>query len=272
MINKKVAFFGAEGAFTHLAALQYCEKHKKLQLVNEKVVRIFDAEKILKDSSVDYCIVPAENSTGGMVNETFDMLINSELKVVDEIRLPIVQNLLSKETDLKNIKSVYAHPQSLSQCREFLESNLPNVELIAVQSNAIGAKIVSEKDGEAAAIGATVLSDVYKLNILKENINDNNNNETRFFVVSRNFLAEYGKHSIILFSLQNQPGALYDVLGVFHNYKCNMTQISSRPSRIKNWEYLFVVEFDTLPDVEKNQAMLKEIESKCVYYNCVGMY
>ena len=107
---------------------------------------------------------------------------------------------------------------------------------------------------------------------MKENINDNNNNETRFFVVSRNFEAEYGKHSIILFSLQNQPGALYDVLGVFHNYKCNMTQISSRPSRMKNWEYLFVVEFDTLADVEKNQTMLKEIESKCVYYNWVGMY
>ncbi len=272
MLNKKIAFFGAEGAFTHLAALQYCEKNKNLQLVNEKIVRIFDAEKVLKESFVDYCVVPAENSTGGMVSETFDMLINSELKVIDEIRLPIVQNLLSKETDLRNIKAIYAHPQSLSQCREFLEQNLPNVELIAVQSNAIGAKIVSEKDGEVAAIGATVLSDVYKLDVLKKNINDNNNNETRFFVVSKMPLAEYGKHSIILFSLQNQPGALYGVLGVFHNYKCNMTQISSRPSRMKNWEYLFVVEFDTLPDICENQAMLKEIESKCVYYNCVGMY
>ena len=272
MINKKVAFFGAEGAFTHLAALQYCEKHKNLQLVNEKVVRIFDAKKILKDNNVDYCIVPAENSTGGMVNETFDMLINSELKVIDEIRLPIVQNLLSKETDLKNIKVVYAHPQSLSQCRGFLEANLPDVELIAVQSNAVGAKIVSEENGGLAAIGATVLSDVYKLNILKEKINDKENNETRFFVVGENKPLKYAEHSIILFSLQNQPGALYDVLGVFHNYKCNMTQISSRPSRMKNWEYLFVVEFDTLTDVEKNQTMLKEIESKCVYYNCVGMY
>ena len=182
-----------------------------------------------------------------------------------------MQNLLSKESDVKKIKSIYAHPQSLSQCRDFLKNNLADVELIAVQSNAVGAKMAAEKDG-TAAIGAKILSDVYGLNILKEKINDKENNETRFFVVGENKPLKYAKHSIILFSLQNSPGALYRILKIFNDYACNMTHISSRPSRMKNWEYLFVVEFDTLSENEKNQAMLKEIESKCVYYNCVGMY
>ncbi|MBQ2294673.1 MAG: prephenate dehydratase [Spirochaetales bacterium] len=271
MESKKIAYFGAEGAFTHLAALQLCSENKDLQLVNENFIRISDAENILSEKKADYCVVPAENSTGGMVNDTFDLLIGSNLKVYSEIRLAIVQNLLSKESDVKKIKSIYAHPQSLSQCRDFLKNNLADVELIAVQSNAVGAKMAAEKDG-TAVIGAKILSDVYGLNVLKEKINDKENNETRFFVVGENKPLKYAKHSIILFSLQNSPGALYRILKIFNDYECNMTHISSRPSRMKNWEYLFVVEFDTLSENEKNQAMLKEIESKCVYYNCVGMY
>lgn len=271
MINKKVAFFGAEGAFTHLAALQYCNKTPNLQLVNENFIRISEAYNILNENKADYCVVPAENSTGGMVNDTFDLLISSNLKVLNEIRLPIVQNLLSKEADIENIKFIYAHPQSLSQCRDFLNKNLPNAELIDALSNAVAAKIAAAEKS-SAAIGAKILSEVYGLNVLRENINDNEGNETRFFVVGKTSSVEFGKHSIILFSLQNQAGALYQVLKIFNDYNCNMTQISSRPSRMKNWEYLFVVEFDTLSDIEKNQAMLKEIESKCVYYNCVGMY
>lgn len=272
MACKRVAFFGAEGAFTHLAALQFCSDNKDLQLVNENFIRISEADKILNEDKADYCVVPAENSTGGMVNDTFDLLISSKLKVLNEIRLPIIQNLLSKESDISAIKSVYAHPQSLAQCRDFLNSNLPNVELIDALSNAVGAKIAAEKRNGAAAIGAKILSDVYGLNVIKENINDSCGNETRFFVVGKNSLSKYGKHSIILFALQNRAGALYEILKIFNDYNCNMTQISSRPSRVKNWDYLFVVEFDTLADIEKNRLMLNEIENKCVYYNCVGMY
>lgn len=272
MADKRVAFFGAEGAFTHLAALRFCNENKGLRLVNENFIRISEADKILNDDKADYCVVPAENSTGGMVNDTFDLLISSKLKVLNEIRLPIIQNLLSKESDISMIKSVYAHPQSLAQCRDFLDSNLPNAELIDALSNAVGAKIAAEKKNGAAAIGAEILSDVYGLNIIRENINDSSGNETRFFVVGRKSSAKYGNHSIILFALQNRVGTLYEILKIFNDYNCNMTQISSRPSRVKNWDYLFVVEFDTLTDIEKNQSMLNEIENRCVYYNCVGMY
>ena len=272
MAGKRVAFFGAKGTFTHLAALQFCNENKDLQLVNENFIRISEADKILDENKADYCVVPAENSTGGMVNDTFDLLIGSKLKVLNEIRLPIIQNLLSKESDIGMIKSVYAHPQSLAQCRDFLNANLPNAELIDASSNAVGAKIAAERKNGAAAIGAKILSDVYNLNIIRENINDSSGNETRFFVVGKKSSAKCAKHSIILFALQNRAGALYEILKIFNNYNCNMTQISSRPSRVKNWDYLFVVEFDTLSDSEKNQSMLNEIENKCVYYNCAGMY
>lgn len=272
MASKSVAYFGAKGAFTHLAALQFCDENKDLQLVNENFMRISEADKLLNEGKADYCVVPAENSTGGMVNDTFDLLISSKLKVLHEIRLPIIQNLLSKESDIRMIKSVFAHPQSLAQCRDFLNAHLPNAELISALSNAVGAEIAAEKKNGAAAIGAKMLSDVYGLNVIRENINDNSGNETRFFVVGRNASTKCAKHSIILFALQNRAGALYEILKIFNDYNCNMTQISSRPSRVKNWEYLFVVEFDTLADIEKNQSMLGEIENKCVYYNCVGMY
>lgn len=272
MTSKRVAFFGAEGTFTHLAALQFCDENKDLQLVNENFIRISEVNKILDEDKADYCVVPVENSTGGMVNDTLDLLISSKLKVLNEIRLPIIQNLLSKESDINMIKSVFAHPQSLAQCRDFLNSNLPNAELINASSNAVGAEIAAEKKNGTAAIGAKILSDVYGLNVIRENINDSSGNETRFFVVGRNSSAECGKHSMILFALQNRVGALYEILKIFNDYDCNMTQISSRPSRVKNWEYLFVVEFDTLTDIGKNQSMLSEIEKKCVYYNCVGMY
>ncbi len=265
--NKKVAYFGPAGPFTHLAAIKYFgEDYQDFSCF----FRISESAKLLESGSVDFCVVPAENSTGGIVVDTLDLFLDKSIKVYDQVSIAIEQNLLSN-SPRESISRIYSHPQSFLQCSEYLNNNFPDVELIPVDSNSKGAKVaLTDKNG--ASIGPRVLCDVYGLALVEPAINDSKDNMTRFFILSNKINREPKRVSILQFTVKNLSGALCGVLNIFKEYSCNMTHISSRPSKMKNWDYMFVVEIENLPDSTKNEAMLEAIAEYCDYLNYVGSY
>lgn len=266
-MDRKIAYLGPEGSFTHMAAVKYFGEEGNLFFCFSRIVEA--AERIEKGET-DFCVVPAENSTGGLIADTLDLFVHRNLKVFDEIRIPIIQNLLSN-TKREEILRIYSHPQSFLQCREYLSRCFPKAELIMANSNSQAA-LTASGDPFSAAIGPLCGAQLHGLQILEEAINDSKTNVTRFFILSKESSVECKGKSMILFSVPNQAGALYKILKTFRRYRCNMTQIASRPSKEKNWEYIFIIEFENLRKRKKTEEMLRKIERCCVYCNYIGTY
>ena len=231
----KVSYLGPEGTYTQLAA----QKHfgsSVLSMPHSSVEEVFlSVEK--RDSH--YGVVPVENSTQGIVASTLDMFMKSSLRISGEIEILINHNVLSKSRKIEDIEKIYAHPQSFAQCKNWIEKNCSNIEKINSSSNAEAALIAS-KEKNSAAIASEVASDIYDLNIISKNIEDNHNNSTRFLVVGDRDTQPSGsdKTSIIV-STKNNSGALYELLSPLSKNKVSMTRIESRPSKHNNWEYIF---------------------------------
>lgn len=233
----RVAYFGPVATYTHQAAI------RQFGSSVEYYARpgIADVFRDVEAGKVDYGVVPVENSTEGVVNHTLDLLLDSTVKVCTEINLPIHHSLLSK-SPLNEITKVYSHPQSLAQCRNWLQEHLPGVEQIEAASNTRAAQLASE-EANAAAICSELASTVYDLKIIETKIEDNPRNTTRFFVVGNQENAPSGKDKTSLcFVVQDRVGALYDCLLPFREAGLTLTMIESRPSKKVNWEYVFYVD------------------------------
>lgn len=266
MNNSKVVYLGPEGTFTHEAALNFFGKDN----VFIPVMRIKDVFTAIYTGTGEYGVVPAENSTGGVIADTLDLFINTRLKVHDEIKISIKQNIMSN-SDRADIKRIYSHPQSFLQCSQYISSNFPDAELIETNSNTEAA-IMASNDKYSASIGPEMTASMYALKIVESGINDNKDNITRFFIVSNKCREEFRKKSVILFSVPNKFGALYSILKIFKDNKCNMTQIASRPARTKNWDYVFVIEFENLENIKKNKRMIDKIKMKTDFFDYLGTF
>ncbi len=266
--KEKIVYLGPPTSYTHLAAIQRFGSKIDYVAVNSIKDVFLEVEK----GNCDYGCVPIENSTEGAVNYTYDMFVDFDLKIYSEILLQIRHNLLSKEKDIKKIKTIFAHPQSFSQCRLWLESNLPKIALKEVSSNSKGAELASQKKG-TAAIASKLAADYYGLNILAESIEDMPDNITRFFVISNSIgdLTGNDKTSIMV-SIKDKVGALYSLLKPFAKYKINLTNIESRPSKKKAWDYYFFVDFEGHVNDKKVKIALKEIEKECGSIKVLGSY
>ncbi len=262
----KVAFFGPEGTFTHLASLKHFGK-KAQYLACESISDVFEE---VEKSRVDYGVVPIENSTEGAVAYTMDMFFSSPLKICAEITLSISHALLGHFKE--KIKRIYSHPQVFAQCRKWLAQNYPHCELVPVSSTARAArKAVSDKG--AACIGSKFLATLYPLKILAGNIEDFSENYTRFLVIAKNDSLPSGRDKTsILFSVQDRVGVLHDALASFKKHNINLTKIESRPSKRKPWEYYFFVDFEghrSLPQVIK---ALEGLATNCIFVKILGSY
>lgn len=218
-------------------------------------------------------IVPIENSIEGPVGITLDSLAHKyDLKIFKEIIIPINQNLIvNPGCKIEDIKEVYSHAQALSQCRDFL--NKHDVQQHYAVSTARAAKdIIGDKS--KAAIGNKKIVELYGLEILESDIQDMDNNETRFVVLSRKLHEKTGndKTSIIFSIYEDKPGQLYKILGIFEKDNINLTKIESRPSKKGLGKYLFFVDFKGHVNDEKIQKILKEIEENTYYLKVLGSY
>jgi len=263
----KIAYFGTEAAFTHMAALKIFGKSADYQGGNA----ISDVFNSVENLAADYGVVPIENSTEGAVNHTLDMLIDSELKICSEAYLPIEHNLLSKCNAISSIKKVYSHPQVLAQCRHWLERHMLEVQ-VEVGSTTKAAQIAT-REKDSAAIASKLAGKRFKLNALARSIEDSPHNITRFLVIGKQDV-EPTKHdkTSIVFSMKDKAGALHDVLVPFKKAKINLTKIESRPSKRKAWKYYFFVDMTGHKNNSSVQKALRQLEKQCTFFKILGSY
>jgi len=267
----KIGFLGPEGTFTQTAVYKQFG-HSVRPLPFHTIDEIFQE---VESGIADFGVVPIENSSEGSVNNTLDMFLTSPLKIAGEIELRIEQHLLGRMTGLENIERICAHEQSLAQCRGWLREYVPHVELIGMSSNAAGARRARDEDG-TAAIGPDVAADVYDLKTLVSSIEDRSDNSTRFLVVGRELLAPSGndKTTILVSTSDTGGGAgvLHQLLEPLAEHNIVMTFIESRPSRRKNWDYVFFIDIEGHANESPVADALKKLEKNCSLFRVLGAY
>ncbi len=267
----KIGFLGPEGTFTQTAVFKHFG-HSVRALPFHTIDEVFQE---VECGAADFGVVPIENSTEGSVNNTLDMFLTSPLKISGEIELKIEQHLMGKMPGLENIERICAHEQSLAQCRGWLREYLPHVELIGMSSNAAGARRARDEDG-TAAIGPEVAADVYDLKIMVNNIEDRPDNATRFLVVGRKLLAASGddKTTLLISTSDTAGGAgvLHNLLQPLATYGISMNRIESRPSRRKNWDYVFFIDIEGHAEDPPVANALRELEENSSLFRVLGAY
>ncbi len=264
----QVAFLGPEGTFTQAAAL----KHFGHSVRTVSMTTIDEVFREVESAAVNYGVVPVENSTEGVINHTLDMFMQSSLAICGEVDLRVHHHLLGKNRDHSNLKRIYSHQQSLAQCREWLDVRLPGVERVPVSSNAEAARRVAGEE-QVAAIASDIAADIYGLEILEANIEDNPDNTTRFLIIGRQSVAPSGDDKTsLLVSTPNKPGALHQMLEPFAENGISMSRIESRPSRLANWEYVFFIDINGHVDDEKVSRCLDALREKTAMLKVLGSY
>ena len=267
----KVGFLGPEGTFTQAAVYKHFG-HSVRALPFGTIDEVFHD---VESGGADFGVVPIENSTEGTVNNTLDMFLTSPLKIGGEIELRIEQHLLGRMPALDAVERVCAHEQALAQCRGWLREYLPGVELIGVSSNAVGARRARDERG-TAAIGGDAAAEVYGLQCLVRNIEDRADNATRFLVIGRDLLAASGddKTTVMVSTHGTAGGAgvLHTLLEPFARFGVNMTRIESRPSRRKNWDYVFFLDLDGHAEQPPLADALRELEAISSLFRVIGAY
>jgi arogenate/prephenate dehydratase len=235
----RIAYQGEPGAFSEAAALQI---RPDAQTVPCRAFE--DVFEAVKTGGVDCGVLPIENSIGGSIHRNFDLLLENDLPIVGEVELPVVHHLLAiPGTTLERVRRVYSHPQALAQCDRFLRK-LIGVEIIATYDTAGSAKMIADQQmSDAAAVASARAGQLFGLASLCAGIQDYRHNTTRFLVISRQPISDDrpGKTSIV-FSLPNEPGALFKALSVFALRGIDLTKLESRPIPDRKWEYLFYVD------------------------------
>jgi len=262
-----VAYFGPEATFTHQAAIQ--KFGSSLRYAAQKTIADVFAE--VSKNRADYGVVPVENSTEGVVTHTLDMLVDSDLKIVAQIVMPI-QNCLVSKCRRSQIKKLFSHPQPLAQCRLWVQDNLPQAEIIETSSTTRAAELAAAEKN-SAAIASALAAEKYGLQILEADIQDNVANATRFLVLGRQCSQPTGKdRTSLLFSITDRVGALHRALACFRRYRINLTKIESRPSKRKAWEYYFFADCDGHMNDRRVANALRLLEEQCNFVKVLGSY
>ncbi len=266
----KVAFLGPEGTFSQAAVFkQFGSSVRALPL--PEIDEVFHE---VEAGIADFGVVPIENSSEGTVNHTLDMFLNSPLKICGEVELRIHHHLMGRMTGLGAVKRVCAHPQALAQCRGWLDEQLPEAERIAVSSNAEGARRARDERGTSAIAGRSA-AEIYGLNLLANEIEDRPDNTTRFLVIGRKlFSASGADKTTLLLSAEDTDGsgALFRLLEPLAQHKVNMTRIESRPSRKRNWDYVFFVDIEGHVADSAVAKALAALEARASLFKVIGSY
>ena len=274
---ESIAYLGPSGSYTEMAKDVFCEKYELNHLKQETKSTIKQVLEYVDNTPAAVGVLPIENSIEGAVRETIDNLIRTEnpnVRVLSEFIMPIRHCLLSRNTEIYNISAVMSISQALAQCQNFIHNELPrNVDIIETASTAEAARNLENYNLTYAAIGSEKTAQIYNLNILKENINDDSDNQTRFALIGDfETIKTQNDNTSLAFSTENKPGALLEILKIFHDYEINLSYIDSRPSKTKFGEYTFFVDFDGHVTDEKIIKLLDEIKKRTHYYRLVGSY
>jgi len=266
----KIGFLGPEGTFSQSAVYKHFG-HSARALPLSTIDEVFHE---VEAGNADFGVVPIENSTEGSVNHTLDRFLSSPLHICGEVELRIRQNLMGKLKSLREIKRVCSHPQSLAQCRQWLQANLPDVELIPESSNAEAARRARDEKGTAAIAGETA-AEVYGLTVLCADIEDRPDNTTRFLVIGRRMFGPSGNdRTTLLVSTGHTeaPGALHRLLEPLARNNVSLSRIESRPSQRRKWDYVFFIDLEGHIDDPPVAKALARLKTRASLYRVLGSY
>ena len=263
----KVAYLGPAATFAHQAAMTEFGSSVEFE-AHDKIREIFQA---VANGWVDYGVAPVENSTGGLVHDTLDSFFDHDCRICDEVLLPIRHNLLAN-CPLKEITTIFSHPQTFAQCGVWLREHLPHVQLVETTSTVAGVRKALEVE-HAASIGSDIAADQYGLRVVARGIEDNADNTTRFLVIAKEDTPSCGDDKTsLMFSIKDRPGALYTILKHFADRGVNLTKIESRPTKRKAWDYVFFVDLEGHRSDPMIESAVAELEPECRVVRILGSY
>ncbi len=272
-----IFYLGPNGSYSQIAKDKFAKYFDfgNAHSVGLKNIKSVLDNFVLNDNSV--AVVPVENSIEGPVRETLDAIKefeNPELTIFAETQIPIRHCLIANTTNIGDIKTVVSHPQALAQCQNTITSIIPNdIELLPYSSTSGSAVFIKNKGIEYSAIANFETAKMYGLNILKEDINDEKGNVTRFLMLKRGQTNLIGNDKTsIVFATKNEHGALFKVLKVFEKNKINLTHISSRPSKKVLGEYNFFVDFTGHISEKNIIKTLNDVQKQSTWFKILGSY
>jgi chorismate mutase/prephenate dehydratase len=267
--NLKIAYLGPEGTWTHQAAIKKFG-HAVSYASQANFPDVFDQ---VARRMADFGVVPIENSTEGAVSHTLDLFVDSPLHICSQILLRI-ENCLMAAIPREHITTLYSHPQVFGQCRGWLQKHFPDVELVEVSSTTKAAQIARDQSAQgAAALGGSLAAEMYGLTLLEKCIQDRATNTTRFLVIGEKTCPRTGHdRTSILFAIHDRPGSLVKALQAFDHFQINMSKIESRPSKRKDWEYIFYVDLAGHCEDPKVAEAIEELSRHCSLVKLLGSY
>jgi chorismate mutase/prephenate dehydratase len=266
--ERRIAYLGPPGTFTHAAARALFPVGARYDEA-ATIAAVFES---VRRGDAELGVVPIENSSEGSVTQAADELIEGGVLIRREVILEITHCLLSSSPALGGIARVYSHPQALGQCRSWLAKNLAAAQLVPTASTAAAAREAAT-DPTSAAIGSALAGELQGVPILRERIQDQEGNATRFVVLATEDAPRTGRdRTTLVFSLRDGRGALRRVLEVFDTHDVNLTRIESRPSRQKAWDYVFLVDFEGHREDDDVKCALAALESRCPMVRSLGSY
>jgi chorismate mutase/prephenate dehydratase len=263
----RIGFLGPEGTFSHQAAvLKFGSSVDYIPLADIRSV----FNEIVR-GHIDYGLVPVENSIHGGVIDTLDAFLNSSARICAEVLVTIHHQLLARES-WEKVTRIVSKPEVFSQCRKWLDATAKHIDVQPVASTSKAAEMASQ-DPTTAAIASSIAANLYGLQSLFENIEDNPDNVTRFWVISREVAKRTGDDkTAVLFTTSHKPGALAEVLDVFRDRGINLTDIEKRPSQKVNWEYYFFIDTQGHEADEAMRTAINEAKKHCLQLTVLGSY
>lgn len=263
----QVAFQGERGAYSEAAAAYFF----KDRIETIPYPTFYDVLESTERGESDYAVLPIENSLEGSVGESYDLLLSTKLNVVGEIYHRIRHCLIGFQK-LEKVDTVYSHPQALGQCRKFIQSH--KLKAVPTYDTAGSVKILLElKSENAACIASKKAAEIYNVPVMREGIEDNANNYTRFLVLAKKKQEKTtNDKTSIIFSIKHLPGSLYSVLEKFNANKINLTRIESRPTKSTLWEYNFYVDFEGHESDPQVKDLLVKIKQNTLFLKVLGSY
>ena len=278
--GKRLGYTGVPGSYAYEVLINLLKNNKNMgihNIENNKNIFHFNSHKDLVEAvhtnEIDIAILPIENSIVGEVRDSIDLINTKNIHIIGEVRHKISHNLLGvKGSKIEDIKNVYSHEQAFMQCSQFLSKH--EWHLNRMTNTAISGKyIASKNDKENACIANMKTKEVYGLELLEQNINNEEENYTRFFIISNEDIVIDGSDKIsIVTSANNESGALIELLQIFYEHGLNMVNLKSRPRVNKPWEYYFYIDFEGNMADENVKIALEKIREKSNYLQILGNY
>lgn len=263
-----VAYLGPVGTFSEQAVYQQFG-HAVDGVPCASIDEVFRAAEA---GTVDFGVVPLENSSEGAISRTLDLLLQTTLSISGEISLSIHHNLMTKNGSMDGVKRICAHSQALAQCQIWLNQHYPYIERQAVASNAEAARLANE-DVSVAAIAGNIAGQKYDLSVVHSHVQDDSHNRTRFAVIGRLQATPSGKdRTSLVMAVPNRAGAVYNMLAPLAKHGVSMTRFESRPARMGTWDYYFYVDIEGHVQDDKVQDALEELKLNAAFFKILGSY